>query len=411
MAETWRRPKGVRLLHVLLLDSGVWLRHVLLLGGEGRPWRTERCPGGVRWALPELNVACPRIVVLRLRLGLRADVGVAGRLLLVAAASATSAAGPLLALAALSALAGLTIASCSALAVAALAALPMAAVRQSGWGTRCGNESGRCGGGQWIRGPSGLAGSDVIDVDLLKQEKRASLLEGGEGLPHLEVGDHGSELAAEAAEEGEDQSVVPSQIAVVTEGRRHGLETAVEVGDRGRALFRRAKLRREQQGARFALAEKLILEVCPGAASFGLVVHRRLLEISMDGAVDPSEHGAVHLHPRRTIGVYDVGEDVIREGIFAQDCQEHSAPPVVVVCGVIQDQGHEDGDGGGMDSGVLGFVRVEGRGTIGLHLAAAPLLGVACSTSVSAIGGRDPEGSRTGAVDDQATQGSRGCDP
>jgi hypothetical protein len=84
----------------------------------------------------------------------------------------------------------------------------------------------------------------------------------------------------------------------------------------------------------------------------------------MDRAVDPSEHGAVHLHPRWTIGVDDVGEDMIREGILAQDGQEQSVPPVVVVRGAIQNQGHEDldvedGDGGGVDGGVPGFVRVE----------------------------------------------------
>ena len=61
---------------------------------------------------------------------------------------------------------------------------------------------------------------------------------------------------------------------------------------------------------------------------------------------------------------------MIREGIFAQDGQEQSVPPVVVVRGAIQNQGHEDldvedGDG----SGVPGSVHVEGRGPIGLRLA------------------------------------------
>jgi hypothetical protein len=67
---------------------------------------------------------------------------------------------------------------------------------------------------------------------------------------------------------------------------------------------------------------------------------------------------------------------MIHEGIFAQDGQEQSVPPIVVVRGAIQNQGHEDldvedGDGGGMDGGVPGFVLVEGRGPIGLRLALA----------------------------------------
>jgi hypothetical protein len=111
------------------------------------------------------------------------------------------------------------------------------------------DEGSRRGGGRWSRGTGGLTGSDVIDVDLLEQEKCASLLEGGEGLPHLEVGDHGPELAIETTEEGKDQGTIPDRIAVVAEGCRHRLETTAVVGDRGRALFCHAKLRREQQGA------------------------------------------------------------------------------------------------------------------------------------------------------------------
>jgi hypothetical protein len=121
-------------------------------------------------------VARPRIVVLCL--GLRASAGGADRVLLVASAPAAAAAGSLLAVVAL---AGLSIAGWPALVVSALATLPVAAVRPFGWGMRGSDEGGRRGGGRWIRGPGGLAGGDVVDVDLLEQEKRASLLEGGEG--------------------------------------------------------------------------------------------------------------------------------------------------------------------------------------------------------------------------------------
>ena len=76
-------------------------------------------------------------------------------------------------------------------------------------------------------------------------------------------------------------------------------------------MFRRAKLRREQQGARFALAEKLVLEENPGDTRVRVTQHCRLLEVAVDGAVDPGEHGAVHLHPHRLIGVDHVDENVI----------------------------------------------------------------------------------------------------
>ena len=138
-------------------------------------------------------MARPWIVVRRLVLR---SGGVAGRLLLllVAATSTTAAAGPLLGgtaalpLAVVASLAG----GVPALAVTRLVALAVSAVRTSGRRAWSGDEGGRRGGGRRIGGPGSLAGGDVIDVDLLEQKKRASLLEGGEGLSHLEVGDHGS---------------------------------------------------------------------------------------------------------------------------------------------------------------------------------------------------------------------------
>jgi hypothetical protein len=47
---------------------------------------------------------------------------------------------------------------------------------------------------------------------------------------------------------------------------------AAKVGNRGRPLLRRAELCQELQGARFALAEELVLEVEPGAARIRLAV-------------------------------------------------------------------------------------------------------------------------------------------
>jgi hypothetical protein len=71
---------------------------------------------------------------------------------------------------------------------------------------------------------------------------------------------------------------------------------------------------------------------------------------------------------------------VIGEGIFAQDDEEEGVPPSVVVGDAIQDDGHEhldvkDGDGGGVDVGVLGLVLIEGLGTGG-SLPVALLLGL-----------------------------------
>jgi hypothetical protein len=55
----------------------------------------------------------------------------------------------------------------------------------------------------------------------------------------------GWNFPVEAAKQGEDHGAVADRITVVAEGGRHRLETAAKIGDRGRTLFRRAKLRRE----------------------------------------------------------------------------------------------------------------------------------------------------------------------
>jgi len=121
VAEPWRRPKGVRLLHVLLL------------GGEGGRRRTERRPKGVRWTWPELSVARPRIIVLRLVL--RAGAGVAGRLLAVVGSADLPLVGS-------AALAGLAITSGPALAVPGLMALAVSTVGASGRRAWSGDEGG-----------------------------------------------------------------------------------------------------------------------------------------------------------------------------------------------------------------------------------------------------------------------------
>jgi len=113
----------------------------------------------------------------------------------------------------------------------------------------------------------------------------------------------------------------------------------------------------------------------------GLFQHRGLLQVGVNGAVDPREDGAVHLQPRRAIIVDHIGEDVIGEGIFAQDNEEEGAPPGVVVGDTIQDDEDEhldveDSDGGGVDVGVLGLVLVEGLGAGSGGLPVTLLLGL-----------------------------------
>ena len=59
------------------------------------------------------------------------------------------------------------------------------------------------------------------------------------------------------------------------------------------------------------------------------------MKIGGNGAIDSCEDGAVHLHPCRAIGIGHVREDVIREGVLAEDDEEEIAPSVVVVGGTI----------------------------------------------------------------------------
>ena len=132
----------------------------------------------------------------------------------------------------------------AALGVAGMA-LALACVGAPSRRARGSDEHGYRRGCRRVRCPGGFACSNVVNVDLLEQEEHVSLLKGGEGLPHLEVGDHGLELAIEPVKESEDQGPIPDRIAEVAEGCRHRFKTAAEVGDGGRPLFCHAELRRE----------------------------------------------------------------------------------------------------------------------------------------------------------------------
>ena len=98
-----------------------------------------------------------------------------------------------------------------------------------------------------------------------------------------------------------------------------------------------------------------------------------MLKIGGDGSVDPGEDGAIHLHPRRAIGMGHVGEHVIRERVLAEDDEQEVAPAIVVVGGAIQCDGDEhldvdDGKGLGVDSSVFHLIGIEGSDTLGFSL-------------------------------------------
>jgi hypothetical protein len=143
---------------------------------------------------------------------------------------------------------------------------PRGSARVGEEGRQCRHQRIRCTSG------SQLGGNHVVYVDLLQQKKSSAIFEGGEGLSHLEVGHHRPELAVKPTEEGEDEGQIPNRITVVIEGGGHHLEFAVEVGDRGGSLLRRAELGREEEGAGLPLTEKLILEVQPRMLSLRVIV-------------------------------------------------------------------------------------------------------------------------------------------
>lgn len=61
-----------------------------------------------------------------------------------------------------------------------------------------------------------------------------------------------------------------------------------------------------------------------------------LLQVVGDGVVDPREHSAVRLNPRRTV---DAG--YVDEGILVEDDQEQTMPVHIVVGRSIQNHGRE----------------------------------------------------------------------
>jgi hypothetical protein len=147
-------------------------------------------------------------------------------------------------------------------------------------------------------------------------------------------------------------------------------------------LLHHAKLGGQKQCARLALAEEFILEVEPSDAGAGVLEHGGLLQVGIDRPVDPREDGAVHLHPRRAIGMDHVSENIIGECVLAEDDKEEAVPSVVVVHDAVEDHGNEhldvhDDNGGGVDIRVLGLELIEFLGTVDDDLTESGLLGLA----------------------------------
>ena len=107
-------------------------------------------------------------------------------------------------------------------------------------------------------GCAGVAG-EVVEVDFLEEQEGSCLREAGERLPQLDVRHHGAELLAEAAQQGEDEGAVTNGVAELAKRGGHRLEAAAEVRDEGGALLDGAKLGEQQEGARLALPEELVL--------------------------------------------------------------------------------------------------------------------------------------------------------
>lgn len=174
-------------------------------------------------------------------------------------------------------------------------------------------------------------------------------------------------------EEREHECAIAHWVTELVEGAGHRFQAVAKVGDVHGTLLDGAELGREEKGTRLPLAKELVFENRPGDVGVGVAKHHRLLEIADDGALGPREDSAVHVHPRRVVGIVDIGVDVIRQRILAEEEEEEVAPSGVVVGSALQHDGDEDFDiddskGLGVDSRILRLERVESSRSIGSGL-------------------------------------------
>lgn len=69
--------------------------------------------------------------------------------------------------------------------------------------------------------------------------------------------------------------------------------------------------------------------------------HHLLKEIGGDGAVEPPEYDTIHLEPVDAIGKIVVGDNVIRQGVFAKGHEEEAAPSCEVGGADVKGDGDE----------------------------------------------------------------------
>jgi hypothetical protein len=204
---------------------------------------------------------------------------------------------------------------------------------------------------------------------------------------HLEDGHDVVELTAEAAKEREHHLPIADGIAELGKGSRHRFELAAVLGDAQGLFAEVAEFCFEQKRPRLPLAEELVLEVAPRAASGALLHHQRLLQVAGDGVVDPCQDAAIGLNPCRARQESFIFKDVTSHGIFAKDDEEHATPLGVGIFRLIEKDMDErlhidDGTGlrpeGLMDTLIL----VQSGSTEASFLGAAGVFGTAGYRSV-----------------------------
>jgi hypothetical protein len=92
----------------------------------------------------------------------------------------------------------------------------------------------------------------------------------------------------------------------------------------------------EVEGASLPIAEKLVLESKPGSAGSGATFHDRLSKLRGDGAGDPGLDNAVHACLVGEVRRGSIVEEVVVQGVFANNEKNHITPTSVVV-GKVED--------------------------------------------------------------------------